>query len=545
MKHVKQIFRLLSLFLCALMVLPLLFTSHETERNTANAASGVMDTVRIGLSVPELGTAVFLTSAVSDSGFTLGVASDRSFSPLFGISQTALALLPDRNAKIEIKDGIATGRASDSGNFGAYNIRLHKLYTSYSDARAAADRLADGFVARTDSGYEVRYGAFLTEEEAHGAIGGKSDRSVAVPAGGVSVIDCETGKLFLEYEHSETLALRAKDGGEVSLNTDSGRKSYLGFFAFTAPSYMKVVNVLELETYVKCVMANEIGTNVSVETRRAFSVLIRTVPLNSKHEKYGMDVCDSSCCQVYLGTYRRDSENDAIVDSTKGQYITYEGSPIHCLYHSSNGGSSCSSVAAWGGEEIPYLTSVSLDGNSDTPDELWQYTFTEKELYDFLSSRKVFEGLSGGISSVKVEETDPYGSGYVTLLSVTDKYNGTVSVETSEEIRKALRFDSANFTVSYSMQANVLGADGTVSNTTVNGYIDENGVYQTFDSFEDLPIAGSDETAGADRILFDGVGKGHGVGFSSVGSEQLVAEGYSYRYIIQFYFQGTEISYIS
>lgn len=546
MKPVKQILRLLSLFLCALMVFPLLYTSSDTEKNAANAASDVQATVRIALSAPELGTAIFLSAPVSQSGFTFGISSDRSFTPLFSTSATSLAIFPDRNVQITVKDGIASGCALDNGNCGAYNIRMDQLYSSYDEARAAANRVTEGYVARVSGGYEVRYGDFNTEAEAKSAMGSKSGCSVAAPvSGGICVVDCTSGRLILEYEYTESLAIRARDGGEVSLNTEGGRKNYPGFFKYEAPSYLKVVNVLDLETYVKCVMANEIGTNVSVETRRAFSVLIRTVPLNSKHESHGFDVCDSECCQVYLGTYRRDRENDAIVDSTKGQYITYEGSPINCLYHSSNGGTSCSSVAAWGGTEIPYLTSVSLKEDSENPSEIWQYTFTEDELYEFLSSRSAFRGLSGGISNVSIEATDPYGSGYVTLLSVTDVNLNRVAVETSEEIRKALRFDSANFTVAYSMKANILNAEGETENAAVGGYIDENGVYQAFDSFDKLPVAGTDESFGADSIVFDGIGTGHGVGFSSVGSEQLVAEGYSYRYIIQFYFRGTEISYIS
>jgi stage II sporulation protein D len=316
----------------------------------------------------------------------------------------------------------------------------------------------------------------------------------------------------------------------------------LGFFVFYATSKMKVINVLDMETYTKCVMSNEIGTNATVETRRAFSVLVRTVALHAyKHDKYGADVCYTTCCQVYLGTYRRSSENDAIVDSTKGQYVAYEGEPISCLYHNSNGGASCSSVAAWGGSEIPYLTSVTLKEDAGNISEMWQYTFTQKELYDFLSSRGAFSGLEGGIHDVRIDGTDPYGSGYVTLLSVTDRYGNEVSVKTSEKVRTALKFQSANFTVSYSAQAEVVGADGTVSTRKIGGYVDANGKYVEFDSFEKYTLAGTDETFGADTIRFDGVGVGHGVGFSSNGSEQLAEQGYSYRYIIQFYFSGTEI----
>ncbi len=542
MKHANRTLRLLTLFLCALMLIPS-FGGIGYERSAVEAASPVGNTVRVGLSVPELGTAVFLSSATSESGFSVGTYDGERFSPLFSTSSTSLAIFPDRNVQVNFKDdGTASGCALDNGNFGSYSIRTEQFYTDYRAARSAADKLEGGFVAFVEGGFEVRYGSFASESEAQSAVTKKA-HTVAVPAkGGFVVADCNTGKRLLEYERTDMLALRAGNGGEVSLNTYGGRKSYLGYFAFSAPSYMKVINVLDLELYVKCVMANEIGTNVSVETRRVFSVLIRTVPMNRKHDKYGLDVCNTECCQVYLGTFRRDAENDAIVDSTKGEYITYKGAPINCLYHSSNGGMSCSSVAAWGGTEIPYLTSVTLNGSAEAPNEVWQYAFSKEELYAFLSERNTFAELTGDITAVNIDATDPYGSGYVTALSVTDKFGGKITVETSEEIRRALRFESANFTVSYSMNADVLTEDGVRKNTAVGGYIDANGVYQSFDSFEEHDIAGTNDTAGADRIVFDGTGKGHGVGLSSVGSEQLVSEGYSYRYIISFYFQGTEIS---
>ncbi len=543
----KRVKRSLLLLLCAAALLPLLTAGGYRTDNTATAASGTDKNVRVGLCVPENGSSVFVSSAQCEGGFTVGTSSGTGFSALFTVSASGLALLPNRNASLTFSGQTASGRASDSGSYGAYHIRTGKTYTGYLDAQTAANRYTNGFVAFGNGTYEVWYGAFLSESEAKAAISGNA-LSVAAPAdNSIAAYNCETGKLLFVYVGDQPLAIRAANGGTVSLNTESGRYDYPGFFEYTvASSRLKIINVLDLETYVKCVMSNEIGTNVSRETRRAFSVLIRTVPLTSKHAASGYDVCNTSCCQVYLGTYRRDSENDAIVDSTKGEYITYEGNPIYCLYHGSNGGASCSSVAAWGGEEIPYLKSVTLQESEDNASEIWQYVFSEQELYTFLSSRSAFRELTGGINSVTVAETDPYGSGYVTLLSVTDSQNNTVNVATSEEVRKVLRFESANFTVSYSMEATVIDADGNVTEADVSGYLDEQGLYHSFDSFEqNYAVTGTEKTVGADHIIFDGVGTGHGVGFSANGSEQLVSEGYSYRYIIGFYFDGTEISHLS
>lgn len=371
------------------------------------------------------------------------------------------------------------------------------------------------------------------------SLGNTSLQAVSAGTGSISLLD--GGQTLYTHTSPRPLALKGAEGQPITLLQSDRNREYPGFLELTPEgSSLRVINVVDTETYVKCVMGVEIGTAHPKETRRAFSVLIRTFPLTTtKHASKGCDVCSTNCCQVYPGIYRRDAENDAIVDSTKGEYITYGGEPIHCFYHDGNGGASCSSVAAWGGSEIPYLKSVSLPETAENASEIWQYVFTKEELFDFLSSRDAFRGLKEGVEKVEITETDPYGSGYVTLLSVTDADNNLFSVATSDKVRTALRFSSANFTVSYTMEANVVGGDGEADLQTVAGYIDGNGEYRAFDSFAEFPLAGEEQGVSPDRITFDGVGSGHGVGFSVAGADQLAAEGYSYRYLIAFFFPGT------
>lgn len=375
--------------------------------------------------------------------------------------------------------------------------------------------------------------------EVRGAAHTTALRVVPEGANRILLEDARSGEVLYTHESALPLAIKGAGGHPITLQ----ERIYPGFLELQTEgngSALRIVNVVDRETYVKCVMSTEIGSNASREVRRAFSVLIRTVPMTPKHTSHGCDVCDSSCCQVYRGIYKRDAENDAIVDSTAGEYITYEGIPIQCLYHGGNGGASCSSVAAWGGD-VPYLQSVVLPEDGENTSEVWQQVFTEEELFKYLSSRAAFRGIKDGISSVEIQETDPYGSSYVTLLSVTDGRDNTVSVQTSEDVRRALRFQSANFTVSYTMDATVVNADGSTEAQAVTGYVDADGVYRAFSSFEDIPVTGAEEPVSANLIIFDGVGSGHGVGFSGVGAEQLVAQGYSYKYLITFYFEGTEI----
>ena len=450
-----------------------------------------------------------------------------------------MAIFPDKNFRLNVSEGRATGYTSANGNIGAYHVSTGERFSDYASASRAAARTEDGFVAFDGAVFEVRKGNYFSKEEAasHGTPTEPSE-------GGLMIVDIETGKLLLEYSGTQALAFKGKNDAEVVMYCNSDiAKPYPGFFEITAVPNIRIINVLELELYVKCVMANEIGTNQTRETRRAFSVLVRTVPQEEKHGSHGYAVCASSCCQAYMGNYRRDAENDLIVDSTRGEYVTYQGRPIFCLYHNSNGGASCSSVAAWGGDEIPYLVSVSLPDDEKNPSATWQKVFTKAEFNEYMHSRSAFSGLTGSVDQMTIMSTDPYGSDYVTLLAVKDSKGNTVYLENAMPIRSALGVQSGNFTLSYTMTAPVLKDDGTVSETQSLGYLDADGVYHTFDSFaQTFSTAHSKKTYEVDLLTMNGVGTGHGVGFSSNGSEQLASQGYSYRYILGFYYPGTVIS---
>ena len=45
-----------------------------------------------------------------------------------------------------------------------------------------------------------------------------------------------------------------------------------------------------------------------------------------------------------------------------------------------------------------------------------------------------------------------------------------------------------------------------------------------------------------DKITFNVIGNGHGVGMSQTGADALAKQGYSYRDIITHYYTGTEIT---
>ena len=501
--------------------------------------------VRVGLyaKTSSLDTRRFSSRNESRTGFEFGYVKNGDLVKLFSDGAKAIILLPQVNASANYSSEYGICRKGE-GNVGAYSV-IAGTYATYNEAREAALVYGDGFVALTDGGFEARF------KPAHSkaALVSAGYTNIAEPvSGGITVLDAEAGKiLFVWNATGNSLALQAQNGGNVALpvkhySGNTNMYSYPGCFVYSVDSeLLNMVNRVGLETYTKCVMSNEIGTSMTKETRRAFSVLARTCALGKKHSRQGFDVCSySGCCQVYAGVYRMDETNNAIVDSTRGQYCAYDGDPITVLYHGSNGGASCSSVAAWGGEEVPYLTTVFLEDNENDEAKAWSKEFTKNEFYSYLKSRSRFSGLKDKNISMQILETDPYGSDYITVLSVSDGSGNSVTVENSEKIRAALGVNSANFSVTYVAEVDVLTAEGTVEKRRVEGILTAEG-YKKFTSFGETYVTTSGKKISPTKVVISGVGAGHGVGFSAAGSEKLSKEGYNYKYILTFFFSGTEI----
>ena len=530
MRYVKR--SLIALLVCAVLVtaLPVGGTGYAEQSGVSTANEG--QTVRVGMYVKTsvLDTRRFSARNSSQSGFELGYSDGSGFHQIFKTTAKEIIILPCVNAEIDYGSVSGDG-AAGGGNFIACSKTVSR-HSSYSAAASAAKKYEGGFVAAVNGGFEAR----------------TSSPTGTPESGSIAVLDVEKQSiLFVFADPSRTFALRASGDGAVTLpmkhrSGSVNNYEYPGYFEYSVEDgLLRMINCLGLELYTKCVMANEIGGGFTKETRRAFSILARTFALGHKHSEQGFDVCpNSACCQVYAGFFRMSEENNAIVDSTSGLICVYNGKPITVLYTGANGGASCSSVAAWGGNEVPYLTTVFLENDDIEESSKWEKVFTRTEFYDYLSSRASFAALADDEITMKILDTDPYGSDYITVLSVSDGGGNTVTIENSEKVRSAVGFSSANFKIKYVTDTEVLTSDGTVSERRIEGIMTAEG-YKEFDGFGDSYELIEGGSIAPDKVIISGVGSGHGVGFSATGSEKLSLEGYNYKYILNFFFNGTEI----
>ena len=133
--------------------------------------------------------------------------------------------------------------------------------------------------------------------------------------------------------------------------------------------------------------------NYPIEDLKALYVAARTYTLSviarGKHAAEGFDICSSGdCCQACdenknIVAY---PNNNAAVDATAGEIMTYNGQPIIAAYCGSCGGHTENNEDVWGGSPIPYLRGKPDEYCQYSPRYSWGAAFRKSELEARLNS---------------------------------------------------------------------------------------------------------------------------------------------------------------
>lgn len=133
--------------------------------------------------------------------------------------------------------------------------------------------------------------------------------------------------------------------------------------------------------------------NYPLEELKALYVAARTYTLSvinrNKHTAAGFDICSSGeCCQACdenknIAAY---PNNNAAVDATSGEIMTYNGQPITAAYCGSCGGHTENNEDVWGGTAIPYLRGKPDPYCQYSPRYEWRASFTKSQLEARLNS---------------------------------------------------------------------------------------------------------------------------------------------------------------
>ncbi|HEY6737694.1 MAG TPA: SpoIID/LytB domain-containing protein [Actinopolymorphaceae bacterium] len=109
----------------------------------------------------------------------------------------------------------------------------------------------------------------------------------------------------------------------------------------TGEGMVNLVNVVELEDYVRGVVINESPAFFHVEALKSQAVAARgyaVANIGRFIEEYPFDLDDSTLSQVYRGRVAEHPNGDAAVDGTEGLVASYDGEIISAFYSSSMAG---------------------------------------------------------------------------------------------------------------------------------------------------------------------------------------------------------------
>ena len=158
----------------------------------------------------------------------------------------------------------------------------------------------------------------------------------------------------------------------------------------------QTIQQINLENYLKGVVAGEINNNAPIEALKAQAVLARTFTvkfIDEDSSKYdGADISnDITEAQAYNEDYINDNISKAVKE-TEGVVVYNQGNYINAWFHSNSGGITTSAKDGlnFKDSEPSYIKSVKTGENgSNTKNYSWSYTFSKDEILNALRNMGV------------------------------------------------------------------------------------------------------------------------------------------------------------
>lgn len=307
---------------------------------------------------------------------------------------------------------------------------------------------------------------------------------LAVGANGKISVEAKGGVLY--DTGRERLLFEAPPAGAFAL----GGKPYRGSASVIARGRsLDVINVLDLEEYVRGVVPVEMPSGWPDEALKAQAVIARTYAIARLGSAGDHDVCATTACQVYGGASVETARADAAAAATRGIIASYAGRPARTFFHADSGGYTASSREVWG-EDVPYLV-ARPDPGSRSPRSPWTAS------------------PAAGLVASAVARLAP-GVGRLRSLAVSAR------TESGRIDGLALGGDQGTAVLSGAVArefARAIGAQSTLLVVSSNA-----------------------------PLTLQGTGWGHGVGLSQWGARSLAIAGWTYDQILAYYYTGVALS---
>jgi stage II sporulation protein D len=140
----------------------------------------------------------------------------------------------------------------------------------------------------------------------------------------------------------------------------------------TEGSGVTAINVLDIDSYVRGVVAGEMPSSWPLEALKAQAVTARTYALATRKTSGLFDQYPDTRSQVYRGVTGESVRSDAAVRQTAGRIITYGGEPAVTYYFSTSGGHTENVEFSFVGSlSKPWLVGVPDPYDSRSPYHRW------------------------------------------------------------------------------------------------------------------------------------------------------------------------------
>ncbi|MFQ6539485.1 MULTISPECIES: SpoIID/LytB domain-containing protein [Aphanothece] len=284
-----------------------------------------------------------------------------------------------------------------------------------------------------------------------------------------------------------------------------------------------LVEEVPLERYLQGVVPHEIGAGSPPGALAAQAVLARTWAVRNRirFRVDGYHLCADTQCQVYADPRQAGRAVREAIAATSSQVLTWQGEPIHAVYHATNGGVAAGFEEVWSGTALPYLVPA-VDG-SRALQERFPLPLAPAQLPTLLAGSTGF-----------------HGAGH-------PRFRWTRSLDATQ-IRQALVGTAPQLGTPQQVTVLERGVSGRVLALRIQGsggatVLRRDAIRR---SLRQLPSTLFVVTPqGPGRWRFEGGGFGHGAGLSQAGAIDLAGRGWPLQRILSHYYPGTSLQSLS
>ncbi len=255
---------------------------------------------------------------------------------------------------------------------------------------------------------------------------------------------------------------------------------------------LTVINLVPVEEYLRGVVPEEMSISFNIEALKAQAVAARSFTLKNtgRHKADGYDLCDGTHCQTYEGISVVAEITDKAVAATRGEILYFKGAAALTNYHTDSGGMTESAADVWG-INAPYLVAVAELNKQTQP---WTVKLTKADFSERMGAE------FGILNSITL-------SNMVIGQSANDRTaSGRVKFALIAGSKKTVKMTGVDMRQKFSLPS-------TLFNAKIEG----------------------------GEIIFEGFGRGHGVGMSQYGAESYAKSGWKYDQILKHYYKDTEL----